>query len=87
MRLVLALAVFAVSSSAVASERSVKPYGLGLLCMKSGDHSSGLTKICYYDCGGSEAATTVDVYEACARWTPRWRLKRNIQFGPRETAR
>jgi hypothetical protein len=82
MRVFLALAIFAVSSSAVASEKPAKPYRLGLLCMKSGDHSSGLTKICYYDCAGSEAATTVKLYDQCPRWTPRWRLNHNSQFGP-----
>jgi hypothetical protein len=89
MRTMLVMAVIVASASAVAADahHQAKPSRTAFICTKSGSKSAGLTKICYYDCGGSEAATTVDVYEACARWTPRWRLKRNIQFGPRETAR
>jgi hypothetical protein len=89
MRKMLVMAVMVASASTVAAEahHHAKPSRTAFICTKSGSKSAGLTKICYYDCGGSEAATTVDVYEACARWTPRWRLKRNIQFGPRETSR
>jgi hypothetical protein len=76
MKVFLALAS-AVSSS-VASETPARPYRPALLCMKSGDRSSGLTKICYYDCARSEAATTVKLYDQC----PRWRLNHNSQFGP-----
>jgi hypothetical protein len=85
--LVTAVIVAAASAVAVQAHQHAKPFRTAFICTKSGFKSAGLTKICYYDCGGSEAATTVAVYEACARWTPRWRLKRNIQFGPRETAR
>jgi hypothetical protein len=89
MRTILVMAVVMASASAVASEarHHAKPSGTAIFCTKAGFKSAGLTKICYYDCGGSEAATTVDVYEPCARWTTRWRLKHNIQFGPRESSR
>ncbi len=89
MRKMLVMAVILASAFAVAAEahHPAKPSRTAFICTKSGSKSAGLTKIFYYDCGGSEAATTVDVYEACARWTPRWRLKRNIQFGPRESTR
>jgi hypothetical protein len=89
MRTILVMAVVMASASAVASEarHHAKPSGTAIFCTKAGFKSAGLTKICYYDCGGSEAATTVDVYEPCARWTTRWRLKQNIQFGPRESSR
>jgi hypothetical protein len=85
----LVMAIVMASASAVASEarHHAKPSGTAIFCTKAGFKSAGLTKICYYDCGGSEAATTVDVYEPCARWTTRWRLKHNIQFGSRESSR
>jgi hypothetical protein len=88
MKTIMVMAVVMASASAGAAEahHHAKPPRTAFICTKSGSKSAGLTKICYYDCGRSEAATTVNVYEACARWTPRWRLKRNIQFGPRETA-
>ena len=77
--------VIAASASAAAADahHHARPSRTAFICTKSGSKSAGLTKVCYYDCGGSEAATTVDVYEACARW----RLKRNIQIGPRESTR
>ena len=89
MRLIVVMAVVTASTSVCAADapRHIKPAKLALFCTKFGDKSSGLTKICYYDCGGSEGATTVKVYDQCARWTPRWRLNRSIQFGPRETSR
>jgi len=89
MRTMLVMAVLVASAATFAAEahHQAKPSRTAFICTKSGSKSTGLTKICYYDCGRSEAATTVNVYEACARWTPRWRLKRNIQFGPRESAR
>ena len=89
MRTILVMAVVMASASAGAEEarHHAKSSRMAIFCTKSGFKSAGLTKICYYDCGGSEAATTVEVYEPCARWTTRWRLKQNIQFGPRESLR
>jgi len=34
-------------------------------CFKSGERTSGMNKICYYDCLGSEAAITVSSVELC----------------------
>jgi hypothetical protein len=87
MRIVLALAFFTASASAIAEEapRTAKPSRVPLLCTKSGEKVSGLTKICYYSCAKSEGAMTVTTYEACPHWTPRWRLKRT--FGPIENSR
>jgi len=89
MRTMPVMGVIVASAFTFAAEahQHTKPSGAAFFCTKSGSKSAGLTKICYYDCGGSEAATTVDVYEPCARWTTRWRLKHNIQYGPRESAR
>jgi hypothetical protein len=89
MRIVLALVVLAASSSAFAEQSPLtpEPYRLPLLCNKSGEKISGLTKICYYSCARSEAAMTATMYEACPRWTARWNLNRNAQFGPNESSR
>ena len=84
MRIVFALAAFTVSTSAIAEEspRAVKPSRVAIFCKKSAEQISGLTKICFYDCGGSEGATKVTTYEPCPRSTPRWRLNRTGPFGP-----
>jgi hypothetical protein len=84
MTIVLALAAVTVSASVIATESpgSVKSFAVAMVCKKSGQQTSGLTKICYYDCAGSEGATTVKTYEACPRWKPRWRLNRPGPFGP-----
>jgi hypothetical protein len=89
MRIVLALAVLAASSSAFAERSPLtgEPYRLPLLCKKSGEKISGLTKICYYSCAKSEGAMTAATYEACPRWTTRWQLNRTAQFGPKENSR
>lgn len=34
-------------------------------CFKTGEQSSGMNKICYYNCLGSAAAVTVASYELC----------------------
>ena len=80
--IVLALAAFAVSASATEAASGAKPIKVAVFCTKSSQQSSGLTKICYYDCAGREGAVKVKVYDACPRWTPRWRLNRSGPFGP-----
>jgi hypothetical protein len=91
MRIVLALAVFvtSASASAIAEEapRTVKPSRMAIICKKSSEKISGLTKICYYNCAGSEGALTVTTYEACPNWRPRWRLNRTGPFGPSAISR
>jgi hypothetical protein len=42
-----------------------KPVQVALLCIKTGEQISGLNKICYDNCAGSEAAITVKSYELC----------------------
>jgi hypothetical protein len=82
--IILALAVLTVSASAIAAEPpgTEKPFRVAMICTKSGQQTSGLTKICYYDCAGSEGAITVKTYEPCPRWKPHWRLNRTGPFGP-----
>ena len=89
MRIVLALGVLAASSSAFAEQSPLtrEPYRLPLLCNKSGETISGLTKICYYSCAKSEGAMTATTYEDCPRWTVRWQLNKSAQFGPNEYPR
>lgn len=36
-----------------------------LVCFKTGEKISGLNKICFYNCAGSEAAITVSSAELC----------------------
>jgi hypothetical protein len=89
MRIVLALAVLAASSSAFAEQSPLtgETYRLPLLCNNSGEKISGLAKICYYSCAKSEGGMMATTYEACPRWTARWNLNRNAQFGPKENSR
>lgn len=84
MRTVLAFVILTMCVSAVAAESSLaaKKFKVTIICRKFGDRSSGLTKVCYYDCNGFEAAIAVHVYDECPSWTPRWRLNQNSQFGP-----
>jgi hypothetical protein len=90
MRIVLALAVLAALASLALAEQSPltgEPFRPPLLCNKSGEKISGLTKICYYSCAKSEGAMTATTYEACPRWTTRWQLNQTAQFGPNENPR
>ena len=82
--IVLALAAFTASASAAAAQPPdlAKPIRVALFCTKSSQQTSGLTKICYYDCAGTEGAITVKTYDTCPRRTPRWRLNRTGPFGP-----
>jgi hypothetical protein len=83
MRTVLALAIFAVSAPAVAEEtRSPKLTKMSMFCTKSGQQTSGLTKVCYYSCGDAEGAISVKPYDSCPSWTSRWRLNKTAQYGP-----
>jgi hypothetical protein len=89
MRVVLALAVLAASSSALAEQSPLtgEHFRLPLLCNNSGEKISALTKICYYSCAKSEGGMTAMTYETCPRWTTRWQLNRSAQFGPKENSR
>jgi hypothetical protein len=52
------------------------------VCHKITEQVGGLTKTCYYDCGGWEGGQQQYIYDHCPDWTVRWRLNRNTQFGP-----
>jgi len=36
-----------------------------ITCFKSGERTSGMNKICYYNCLGSEAAITIKSHQLC----------------------
>ncbi len=60
---VFAFATCILASAAFGQENSLaKPLGksirVAMLCFKTGERVSGLNRICYYDCLGSEAAIT-----------------------------
>lgn len=38
---------------------------VAVTCFKTGERSSGMNKICYYDCLGSAAAITISAVELC----------------------
>lgn len=42
-----------------------QPNGYAVTCFKTGERTSGMNKICFYDCLGSEAAITIKSTELC----------------------
>lgn len=38
---------------------------VAVVCMKSGEQTSGMNKICYYNCLGSQVAITIGAVELC----------------------
>ena len=44
---------------------SDKPVLVAATCFKTGERTSGMNKICYYDCLGSETAITISSIELC----------------------
>ncbi|MGO4438561.1 hypothetical protein [Rhizobium sp. RAF56] len=38
---------------------------VAVMCFKTGERTSGMNKICYYDCLGSAAAITIGAVELC----------------------
>ena len=84
--IIMALTVFTMSAITV-EPSPAKPFRVAIFCTKSGQKASGLTKICYYDCGSTQGAMTTKTYEPCPRRTLRWRLNRTGPFGPSETSR
>jgi hypothetical protein len=41
------------------------PLQTALMCFKSGEQISGMNKICYYNCMGSQAAITIKSFQLC----------------------
>jgi hypothetical protein len=42
-----------------------KPIKVALMCFKTGEQVSGMNKICFYNCAGSDAAITVSAAQLC----------------------
>lgn len=40
-------------------------YKVAVLCFKTGERTSGMNKICYYDCLGSASAITISSVSLC----------------------
>jgi len=89
MRIALVLAALEISAPAIAEEaqHAAKPSRTTLICKKFSERTSGLTRICYYDCGGSEGAITAKTYDPCPQRMLRWRLNRTASFGPSGVSR
>lgn len=45
--------------------KGIKQANNAVMCFKTGEKISGMNKICYYDCTGSEAAITISSVELC----------------------
>ncbi len=75
MRLVIAVVAALLAGSIAAEDQSgsarfditkVRPaVRQGATCFKKGEVRSGMNKICYYDCMGSEAAITISSVALC----------------------
>ena len=70
------LLAFLVAAATLAAPHSVppqpaakisKPIQLAMMCMKTGENSppGSMTKICFYNCLGSEVAITISNVEIC----------------------
>jgi hypothetical protein len=56
----------AISTTAGAAEMNYsKPVRIAMTCFKDGEQVSGMNKICYYNCAGSQAAITVSSVSLC----------------------
>ncbi len=54
-----------IGSESVSTEQKEPDTKVALLCFLTGEQTSGLNKICYYDCLGSGAAITIKAYQLC----------------------
>ena len=50
---------------AIPEQSTGKNIQVAIMCFKKDERISGMNKICYYNCLGSEAAITVASYELC----------------------
>lgn len=73
MRGSLVLFLLFVTTTAFAGEESAtkdsavphRPVRLAFLCLLKGEQTSGLNKLCFYDCPVGDAAITVKSWERC----------------------
>jgi hypothetical protein len=81
----LALSIGATPTATLAKQSAPegKPVRVALLCTKSSERVvSGLTKICYFNCGKAERALKVTTYQECPHRALRWQLNHNADYGP-----
>lgn len=67
MEAVILTASLALFSADDAPMTKIEPEGpqIAATCFKTGERTSGMNKICYYDCLGSTYAITVGAVELC----------------------
>ena len=63
--IVTGLMAIAIGSSSVPTVKQEPRTKTAMLCFLKGEQSSGLNKICFYDCAGSAAAITVSASSLC----------------------
>ena len=62
MKTAIVVALLASVTAATAEPRKTR---VAVMCTSAGEESSGMSKICYYDCMGSRAAITVVIASLC----------------------
>jgi hypothetical protein len=83
--IILALSVCAMPTVTIAMQSAAEARSsrVTVLCTRSSERVvSGLTKICYFNCGKSERALKVTTYESCPHRALRWQLNHNAAYGP-----
>ncbi|MDW9507052.1 hypothetical protein GOA81_18740 [Sinorhizobium meliloti] len=65
MLTIIAAAVLSGSISSSAPMSKMPSNEVAVMCMKKGEYTSGMNKICVYDCLGSDAAITVGAVDLC----------------------
>lgn len=63
--LLLATLIFALPTQPPQTRHNDGNVQVAVMCFKTGERESGMNKICYYDCLGSEAAITIKSFELC----------------------
>ena len=62
---IILLAALAGSPAETSAPKAPVPQRLAVTCFKTGEQTSGMNKICYYDCLGSQAAITIGATQLC----------------------
>lgn len=62
---IAAIAFGAAVLSSFAAPPAAPPAQAAVTCFKSGEQTSGMNRICYYNCLGSQAAITISISEMC----------------------
>lgn len=67
MKYTLLLAILVATVGPLSAQQIVAatPIRTAAVCFKSGEQVSGMNKICYYNCLGSQAAITIGAVELC----------------------